>query len=177
LRQKTGMVLGLCLGSFLILTFAFVLGNLVSGKEPSNLPSLESLPVIASEEISFGAESGGLKLQGGDYFVNYRLQREASRQELKNMLTPLLNSEVEKTREEAQLKWLNLCNKIEKEDQIENLLKISGMKDAIADIGSNEVAVIVYASQLGEAEIKLISDIVVRVTDYPKEQIRIAYRY
>lgn len=93
------------------------------------------------------------------------------------MLAPLLDSNVVKTREEAQEKWLQLSHKIQKEEEIENLLKISGIKDAIADLGNNEVAVIVYAPNLEGTEIKVIQDIVFRVTNTAKEQVRIAYRY
>ncbi|AGA69858.1 hypothetical protein Desdi_2434 [Desulfitobacterium dichloroeliminans LMG P-21439] len=175
-RQKAGWIGG----GLLVCLVLGILWGIARGNEPSSLPSQESLPVNAQPEaqsIGFSAEMLKAMPQGGDYFVNYRLQREASRQEAKDMLAPLLNSNVEKTKEEAQEKWLQLTHKIEKEEQIENLLKISGIQDAVADLGNNEVAVIVFASQLNSEEIKLIQDVALRVTDMPRETIRISYRY
>lgn len=162
----------------LLLLYAF--WQQVFGDKPLSQPTHESVPVQVqpeSQSIYFSAEVVKPLPHGGDYFVNYRLQRQASRQEAKAMLAPLLDSNVDKTREEAQEKWLQLSHKIQKEEEIENLLKISGIKDAIADFGNNEVAVIVYASNLEAAEIKAIQDIVLRVTNTSKEQVRIAYRY
>ncbi|WP_018211214.1 SpoIIIAH-like family protein [Desulfitobacterium hafniense] len=162
----------------LLVLYAF--WQLVFGDEPFSQPTHESVPVQVqpeSQSIYFSAEVVKPLPNGGDYFVNYRLQREASRQEAKTMLAPLLDSNVVKTREEAQEKWLQLSHKIQKEEEIENLLKISGIKDAIADFGNNEVAVIVYAPNLEGSEIKVIQDIVFRVTNTAKEQVRIAYRY
>lgn len=175
-RQKMGVaggILGVCL-------VIFSLWSLVLGNDPSSLPTHESLLVNAQpgdQAINFSTEVVKPLPRGGDYFVNYRLQREASRQEAKDMLAPLLNSNVENTKKEAQEKWLQLTHKIEKEEQIESLLKISGIQDAIADLGNNEIAVIVYAPSLNSEEIKLIQDVVLRVTNMSKEQIRISYRY
>lgn len=175
-RQKiglTGGILGVCL-------IVFSLWSLVFSNDPSSLPTHESLPVnaqLGDQGINFSAEVVKPLPQGRDYFVNYRLQREASRQEAKEMLAPLLDSNVENTKEEAQEKWLQLTHKIEKEEQIESLLKISGIQDAIADLGNNEIAVMVYAPSLNSEEIKLIQDVVLRVTNMSKDQIRISYRY
>ncbi|MGE4271597.1 MAG: SpoIIIAH-like family protein [Desulfitobacterium sp.] len=175
-RQKVGLMGGVLLACLVIGT----LWGVTRGEEPSSLPSQESLPVNAHPEaqvIDFSTERPKVLPQGEDYFVNYRLQREASRQEAKDMLAPLLNSNVEKTKTETQEKWLQLTHKIEKEEQIENLLKITGIQDAVADLGNNEVAVIVFAPHLNSEEIKLIQDVVLRVTDMPREYIRISYRY
>lgn len=172
--QKLGVIGGM-------LVFCLIIGtclSLVFGNDPSSIPSQESLPVTAQVgDIAFSSEVVKHEPQGQDYFVNYRLKREVARQEAKEMLAPLLNSNVEKNRGEAQEKWLQLTHKIEKEDQIENLLKISGIQDGVADLGTNEVAVIVYSPMLSPEEIKLIQDAVLRVTDMAKEQIRISYRY
>lgn len=175
IRRKIGLIGGILVAGLM----AFALWNLFFGEAPSSLPTQESVPVqsMPDQNIIFYAEVVKPLPQGGDYFVNYRLQREASRQEAKDMLVPLLDSNVEKAREVAQEKWLHLSHKIEKEEQIENLLKISGLQDAVADLGNNEIAVMVYAPSLNSEEIELIQDVVLRVTDKPKEQVRVSYRY
>lgn len=175
LGKKLGLIGGIVVVGLLL----FTIWHILFGNEPSSLPTQESVPVQAQPDhgINFSAEVLKPLPQGRDYFVNYRLQREASRQESKDMLAPLLDSNVENTSKEAQEKWLQLSHKIEKEEQIENLLKISGIQDAIADVGNNEVAIIVYAPSLSPDEVKLIQDIVLRVTNKSKDQIRVAYRY
>lgn len=133
---------------------------------PSNFSGVDSLPVqaqVSEGNIQFSTELIKPQPQGENYFVNYRLQREQSRQEAKSMLEPLLDSSVLKTKEEAQKKWLELIHKIEKEGEIENLLKIKGFQDAVVDVSPNGVNVIVYASSLSNDEISLIQDIVVRI--------------
>lgn len=153
--------------------------NIFLALKPATFSGEKAMPVakIVEEEIIFTPELTTLTPQGEDYFVNYRLQREISRQDAKNMLTPLLNSSVEPVREEAQKKWLLLTQKVEKEEQIENILKISGFKDCIADVGEKEVAIIVYAPELTPEEIKLIQESVRRVAQFNNEQIRIFYRH
>ncbi len=80
--------------------------------------------------------------------MNYRLKREQFRQETKAMLSELFNSTVETSKKQAQDQWLELSSKILKEGEIENLLKIKGFKEAVADVLVINVTVIVYAPSL-----------------------------
>lgn len=145
---------------------------------PPHFSGQPSLAVTAPLEdgIQFTAEVVKPSLQGEDYFVNYRLQREQSRQEAKAMLEPLLNSTVSKTQAEAQQKWLELSNKIEKESQIENVLKIKGFKDAIVDVNQNAVNVIIFAPALSQDEVKLIQSVVTQITNIRLNQVTISYK-
>ncbi|AFM42243.1 hypothetical protein Desaci_3348 [Desulfosporosinus acidiphilus SJ4] len=111
---------------------------------------------------------------GENYFVNYRLKRDQFRQETKSMLSELLNSSVEKTKIKAQEQWLELSRKIQKEDEIENLLKIKGFKDLVTDVCPDNVTVIVYSSGLTPDEISIIQDVVVRVTKVRLDKIMIS---
>ncbi|NMA68919.1 MAG: SpoIIIAH-like family protein [Desulfitobacterium sp.] len=165
----------LILGSSLIIVGVW---NIFLAQKPAAFSGEKALPVsnILEEEIFFTPELTTLKPQGEDYFVNYRLQREVTRQEAKEMLSPLLNSSVEPVREEAQKKWLLLTQKVEQEEQMENILKISGFEESIADLGKDEVAIIVYAPELTSEEIKLIQESVRRVIHFNNDQIRIFYR-
>ncbi|MDR3586612.1 MAG: SpoIIIAH-like family protein [Desulfosporosinus sp.] len=137
-----------------------------------------SLPVNASvvdgPSIQFQVEGVKADVSGENYFVNYRLKREQSRQEMKAMLSELLNSTVEKTQEQAQEKWLELSTKIQKEGEVENLLKIKGFQDAVADVFLDNVTVIVYAPSITPNEVSIIQDIVARVTKVRKDKITIS---
>lgn len=113
---------------------------------------------------------------GENYFVNYRLKREQFRQDTKAMLAELLDSSVEKTKIQAQEKWLELSTKIQSEDEIENLLKIKGFKDVVVDANPDNVTLVVYAPGLSSSEVSQIQTIVVRVTKVRLDKIMISVK-
>ena len=123
--------------------------------------------------IQFQVEMVKQSDSGENYFVNYRLKREQFRQEAKGMLSELLNSSVEKSKAQAQEKWLELSTKIQRESEIENLLKIKGFQDAVVDVFQDSVTVIVYAQMLTPNEVNLIQEIVVRVTNVRLDKITV----
>lgn len=150
---------------------------LMTDVPPTHFSGQPSLPVNATvvdgSSIQFQVETVKPDVSGENYFVNYRLKREQFRQETKAMLAELLNSTVEKTKGQAQEKWLELSTKIQKEGEVENLLKIKGFQDAVADIFPENVTVIVYAPGLTPNEVSIIQDIVVRVTEIRMDRITI----
>ncbi|MDR3601890.1 MAG: SpoIIIAH-like family protein [Desulfosporosinus sp.] len=129
---------------------------------------------VEGSSIQFQVETVKPEVSGENYFVNYRLKREQFRQETKAMLSELLNSTVETTKEQAQEKWLELSTKIQKEAEIENLLKIKGFQDTVVDVLPENVTVIVYASNLTPNEVSSIQAIVVRVTNVRMDKITVA---
>jgi len=168
------------LGLVSFVGLAVVLGTLgvwlMTAEPYAYIPVQASLPVNAQMEdpsIQFEFETVKPNNLGGNYFVNYRLKREQLRQETKAMLSKLLDSTVEKSQAQAQEKWLELSSKIQREEEIENLLRIKGFQDAVADVFSEHVTVIVYASVLTPHEVSLIQDNVVRVTNIRLDRITI----
>jgi stage III sporulation protein AH len=178
LSKRKKIIIGLtCFGVLLIL--GGTIGLVLTPEAPSSLSNKNTLPVnaqVGDNGIQFLSETVKSQPQGEDYFVNYRLQREESRQEAKAMLSPLLNSSVTKTKEEAQQKWLELTHKIEKEGQIESLLKMKGFQDAVVDVNKNAINVIIFSSDLTPDEIRLIQDIVIQVANVRVNQIRISFK-
>ena len=170
--------LGIWIASFVgLLLLGLGIGSAFNSDSPSGLSGKDSLPVSAIVEnqiIQFTTETA--KSQGEDYFVNYRLKREESRQEAKSMLIPLLNTSESKIKEEAQRKWLELTHKIEKEGEIENVLKIKGFQDAVVDVSKNGVNVTIYSPALSQDEVLIIQDIVVRIANVRIDQINISYK-
>ena len=141
----------------------------------SGQPSLPvNATVVDGPSIQFEVEAVKPDVSGENYFVNYRLKREQFRQETQAMLSELLNSTVEKTQEQAQEKWFELSMKVQKEGEIENLLKIKGFQDAVADVFLDNVTVIIYAPSITPNEVSIIQDIVVRVTNVRKDKITIS---
>ncbi|TGE37812.1 SpoIIIAH-like family protein [Desulfosporosinus fructosivorans] len=151
----------------------------IKSEPPAYFSRQASLPVNASVEdppIQFEVETVKENVSGENYFVNYRLKRDQFRQETKAMLSELLNSTVDKSKVQAQEKWLELSTKILKEGEVENLLKMKGFQDAVADVFPENVTVIVYAPSLTPNEVSHIQDIVVRVTKVRLDKITISAR-
>lgn len=151
----------------------------IKAEPPSHFSGQSSLPVNASAgdtSIKFEVETVNQNVSGENYFVNYRLERDQFRQDTKTMLSELLNSTVDKSKAQAQEKWLELSTKIQKEGEIENLLKIQGFQDAVADVFPENVTVIVYAPSLTLNEVSIIQDIVVRATKIRLDKITISAR-
>ncbi|KUO78674.1 MAG: hypothetical protein APF81_27160 [Desulfosporosinus sp. BRH_c37] len=171
----------LCLGGIVSLAVILVaLGIwMIKAEPPAYFSVQSSLPVNASVQdnlIQFEVETVNNNVSAENYFVNYRLKREQFRQETKAMLSELLNSTLDKSKEQAQEKWLELSTKIHKEGEVENLLKIKGFQDAVADVFPENVTVIVYAPSLTPNEVSIIQDIVVRVTKVRLDKITISAR-
>ncbi|MGI5901965.1 MAG: SpoIIIAH-like family protein [Desulfitobacteriia bacterium] len=113
---------------------------------------------------------------GQNYFVNYRIKREQFRTEAKAMLKPLLNSDNEKTRMEAQTEWLALCKRILAEGEIENILKMRGFKDVVSEVNNNTAIVTVLAADLKPNEIWQIKYTVANVLGFSVENIAVHTR-
>ena len=149
----------------------------VSHTHFSGQPSLPVNATVANESvIQFQVETVMPNVSGANFFVNYRLKREQFRQETKDMLSELLNSNEGKSKEQAQEKWLELSTKIQKEGEVENLLIIKGFNDAVVDVCPENVTVIVYAPSLTPNELSLIQDIVIRVTKVRMNKISISVK-
>lgn len=163
----------------ILLLLGLGIGYAAKPNPSSKSPQGESLPVnatVTNQNIQFSAEPMEISSQGENYFVNYRLQREQSRQEAKNMLAPLLNSNVATTQEEAQKKWLELTQKIKTEGEIENLLKIKGFRDAVVDMSPKGVNVVIYTSELSGNEVRLIQEIVIQIANVRVDKIAISFK-
>lgn len=174
LGRKTRLWLLGLVGLAIILGISGIILMRVSPK--AYFSSQVDIPVIAPAEgptIQFQVESVKQDVSGENYFVNYRLKRDQFRQETKAMLSELLNSSVEKSKVQAQEKWLELSTKIQREGEIENLLKIKGFQDAVADVFQESVTVIVYAQKLTPNDVSLIQEIVLRVTKVRLDKITI----
>lgn len=171
LTHKAKLILWIVLAAVLLATilFFFRLSSPRTGRASS-----DSLPVngqISETNIQFQVDQRALLLQGEEYFVNYRLGREQSRQEAKDMLEALLNSSDAKNKAVAQAKWLELSTEITQESELENLLKIKGFQDVIADVNYDSVNIIVLAHGLTPNEVFLIQATTAQITRVRQDRI------
>lgn len=129
-------------------------------------------------DVSFSSELIDLTNdEGQNYFVNYRIKREQMRQETKEMLSLLLESDILETRQQAQKRWLELSDKISKEGEIENILKIQGFKDVVCDVNGKKVNIMVLSEELIPEEISSIKKVAQSVTGVYPEKIQIKTKF
>lgn len=171
-------------GLLIIICILIGLGLAFTDRQPKPFHEKDTLAVngtmdnkvMDSQNIEVATEVVKPELKGENYFVDYRLRRDQVRTEEKNMLAAVLNTNIEKTKEEAQQKWLELTNRIQKEDEIENLLKIKGFQDAVVDLSSDSVHIIVLAPSLSSQEVATIQDITQRIAPVRLDRINISIR-
>jgi len=110
---------------------------------------------------------------GQNYFVNYRIKREQFREEAKEMLNPLLQSDIVSSRKEAQTQWLELSKRIVVEGEVENILKLRGFRDIVAEINNDRAIITVLAKELNSREIKIIKNVVFNSTGLSDNRVEI----
>lgn len=134
--------------------------------------------VFPENNIKFFSEIIDLtNYEGQSYFVNYRIKREQMRQETKDMLWQLLQSDITDTREQAQKRWLNLSDKIAKEGEIENILKMQGFEDVVSDVNGDKVNITILSECLTQQEIGNIKSIGASVTRLTQGKIQVIAKF
>ncbi|MFW5981095.1 MAG: SpoIIIAH-like family protein [bacterium] len=110
-----------------------------------------------------------------DFFVEYRLEREKARSEQLAIYREMINNpnSDQASKKEAQSKMLSLTEKMEKEMEIESLIRARGYQDALAYIHDQAVDVIVHTSGLEKEDVARIGDIIVKVSGFRSENVTI----
>lgn len=111
-----------------------------------------------------------------NYFVNYRIQREKLREEAKEMLEPLLEADNQATRQAAQARWLELTRQNANEAEIENILKLRGYQDVVAEYSPAKIAVFILTDQLNNRQIAQIKNKISEITGYAENKIEVSLR-
>lgn len=110
-----------------------------------------------------------------DYFENAKKERETAREEAADAVEDLLDSKklTEEDKKSALAKIEALGANIEKENNIETLLKAKGFEKTLAVIGDSGISVVVKSDGLTSVQTLQIQDIVTAQTDIPLNNIKI----
>ena len=110
-----------------------------------------------------------------DYFVTAKKERTAARKEAVETIEELLDSDKlsAEDKKSALEKIEKIGADIEKESNIESLLKAKGFEKALAVISDSGIDIVVYSKGLTSAETLQIQDIVTKQTDIPLANIKI----
>ncbi|NLN41652.1 MAG: SpoIIIAH-like family protein [Clostridiales bacterium] len=122
----------------------------------------------ASSDIVSTSSSGG-------FFVEYRFERENTRKKEIDWIKEIVdnpNSDPE-TKNQAQQQLLEITSNMEKELNIEGLLKAKRFNDSIVIFNQDYVSVIVDKQELAPEEVAQILDVVKRESGKEADSIKI----
>ncbi len=183
IKKRTITYIVLCL--FGLALFILILrGSLFINKSPSQgLPLTKS----SSGEITFENMAPSVfqenKVEdtkpkaslpvGDDFFVEYKLERERTRGQSVEWLREVINNNnsTSETRQKAQEHLMAISRNMEKEIELESLLKAKGFKDAAVLVDDRAVTVVVEAAHLSAGESSQITDLVSRGTGVDSQNI------
>jgi len=132
------------------------------GAGPEQAPKTTDKVTAAAKETS-------------DFFVNYRLDRERARGQRVEWLREVINSAGSggETRQKAQEHLLGISQSVQKEVELENLIRARGYKEAAVLVDERSVTVVVAAEAFANEESVRIADMVTRSTGVDSQNILI----
>lgn len=115
---------------------------------------------------------------GSDFFVEYRLERERTRGQRVEWLREVINnsSSSAETRDKAQDHLLSISRNMEKEVELENLLRAEGFRDAAVFVDERAVNVVVAAEKISAEEKARAADLAARRTGVDRANISVIAR-
>lgn len=117
--------------------------------------------------------------KGKDFFVEYRIERDRTRSEQINLLREMINNpnSDKNLKTQAQERLLKITNNIEKEMEIESLIRARGYNDGIAFIHDHSVELIIATEGLEKKDVIKIGDIISKTTGISLENITIIEKH
>lgn len=111
----------------------------------------------------------------GDYFTDYKQNRESVRQKEMTYLDTIIDDEKsdQETLKDAQEQKMDIVRSMEKELTIEGLLNAKGFSDTIVTVHKGAVNVVVKLKEINEQQAAQILDIVQKETNEPAKNIKI----
>ncbi|MCQ2477898.1 MAG: SpoIIIAH-like family protein [Clostridia bacterium] len=115
------------------------------------------------------------KVAETDYFAQGKSDRKAALEKAQKQVAEMLDSDklTDTDREQAAKITGEIANRIEKENNIETLLKAKGFEQALAVIGENGINVVVKSQGLTTAQTLQIQDIITSQSNISLGNIKI----
>ncbi len=158
-------VLVLVLGAAAYLNFA------MSNKDPKQ----PSTPAQMETAESLGGDLELPVISTGDYFEDYKQNRQVTRDQEIAYLDSIIDNEMtdKETLAEAQQQKLETVRSMEKELTVEGLLGAKGFDNSIVTVHTGSVNVVVRAKEIDEIQAAQILDIVKTETGENAKNIKI----
>lgn len=143
---------------------------------PSSTKYLGEASYVSNTEDKGDAVQTAAKAESAsDYFTTAKKERTKAREEAVETIEELLDSDklTDEDKKSALAKIEKIGSDIEKESNIESLLKAKGFKKALAVISDGKIDIVVQSEGLTSAETMQIQDIVTQQTDISLADIKI----
>jgi len=130
---------------------------------------------VATEDEVNHMQAGDKQKNGRDFFIEYRLERDKARSEQIDIFREMINNPNtgDAAKKRAQEKMLAMTERMEKEMEIEGLIRARGYNDSLAYIHDGSVDVIIQTEGLAENDVAKIGDIIVKTTGFNFEDVTI----
>lgn len=169
------------------LNYIYNQNTLDNRKKPGIVDKKENKPTVTVQDVAnsdnnldSGAGEGGISnavnTSGtSGFFTEYRFERENTRKKEIEYIRDIIdnpNSETE-MKNEAQAQLLEITANMERELNIEGLLKAKGFSDSIVLFNRDYVSIIVDKEELAPEEVAQILDVVKRESGKSADNIKI----
>lgn len=110
-----------------------------------------------------------------DFFIDYRLERDRTRGQQVEWLREVINNPgtVDETRQKAQEQLMAISHSMEKESELENLIRAKGFDDAVVIVDEHTATAVVSAGNMNSGEVTAITELVSRSTGMDPQKIAI----
>lgn len=116
--------------------------------------------------------------QSDSYFQEMRASINLDRNEVISMLTDAeTTAETSSEKDNATQKKLTLLENMQKEQDIENVIKAKGLPECLVLITDNGINVTVNKQELNDSDVAKICDIVMRETQRPASEIIVQSKF
>jgi len=110
-----------------------------------------------------------------DFFVDYRMERDRTRGQQVEWLREVINNAgtAGETRQKAQEHLMAISRSMEKESELENLIRAKGFDDAAVMVDESTATAIVAAASLSSVEVAAITELVSRGAGIEQQKIAV----
>lgn len=146
-------------------------GGFISTGQTSSVKNLGDTKYVANVSETSAVQTAAET----DYFTVAAADRKKAREEALSLLeetTRSVDSDSE-AKSDAAAKMAEIAERMEKEANIETLIKAKGFEKAIVVIGDNDVNIVVQSDDLLQSQILQIQDAVTSETEISLENIKI----
>lgn len=150
-----------------------------AGNNPIKPDSTPSGNAVEVKEGETGTPVDDVMKEGSGFFVEYRLERERSRGhqiEIAREIINNANSDPE-IRKKAQEQLYVISNSLQKELEVESLIRAKGYKDAVVFLEGKTVTVVIQSKDMNQEDAIKITDLVARSTQANPQNIVIIPKY
>ncbi|MEG6522579.1 SpoIIIAH-like family protein [Desulfotomaculum sp. 1211_IL3151] len=145
----------------------------VDGKvfvKPDSTPSGNAVEV---QQEKSPAEVNDVLNDNGGFFVEYRLERERSRGHQIEIAREIINNTHSdpEVRKKAQEQMYVISNNLQKELEVESLIRAKGYQDSVVFLEGKTVTVVIQARDLTQEDAIKITDLVSRSTQAQPQNI------